>query len=103
MKPPFGLHKSTISLIHSILRKHQDIEKAVIYGSRAKGNYREGSDIDLALFGDVGLRTVANVLDELDDSYLPYTFDVAAYVALKNDKLKEHIDRVGMVFYERGE
>lgn len=101
MKPEFGLDHSTVSCIHLILRKYEDIQKAVIYGSRAKGNYREGSDIDLTLFGNVGAKTVADVLDALDESVLPYTFDISAYDSLKNGELREHIDRAGKVFYER--
>jgi len=103
MMPLFGLSESTISQIHSILRKYTTIENAVIYGSRAKGTYREGSDIDLTLFGDVDLRTVAAVLDDLNNSFLPYTFDISSYILLKNESLREHIDRVGMVFYTKEE
>jgi uncharacterized protein len=101
MNPAFGLDVTTVSRIHSILRNYEEIEKAVIYGSRAKGNYREGSDIDLALFGKVSTKTVADVLDEFEESFLPYTFDIAAYNSIKNDNLREHIDRVGKVFYLR--
>jgi type I restriction enzyme S subunit len=89
--------------IHAILRRYHEIEKAVIYGSRAKGNYREGSDIDLTLFGNINTKTIADVLDALDESFLPYTFDISAYDSLKNDKLREHIDRVGKEFYRREE
>jgi predicted nucleotidyltransferase len=101
VKPLFGLDNSTIAKICDVLRRYHEIEKAVIYGSRAKGNYREGSDIDLTLFGNVSTKTVAEVLDALDESFLPYTFDISAYDSLKNDKLREHIDRVGKGFYRR--
>ena len=101
MKPLFGLDSSTIAKIQDVLRRYHEIEKAVIYGSRAKGNYREGSDIDLTLLGNVNTKIVAKVLDELDESFLPYTFDISAYDSLKNDKLREHIDRVGKEFYRR--
>lgn len=103
MKSSFGLSASTIAQIHAVLKKYPEIEKAVIYGSRAKGNFREGSDIDLTLFGDVGTNTVADVIDALDDSNLPYLFDVSVFELIENEKLREHIDRVGKVFYEREE
>lgn len=97
----FGLADATVSQIHFILQKYENIEKAVIYGSRAKGNYREGSDIDLTLFGRVSSQTVANLLDVLDETFLPYTFDISVYDSLKNNALREHIDRVGLVFYTK--
>jgi uncharacterized protein len=101
MKPEFGLSEATVSFIRSVLQKFAEIQKAVIYGSRAKGNYREGSDIDLTLFGSIDAKTVADVLDALDESLLPYTFDISVYNTLKNNTLREHIDRVGEVFYIR--
>jgi predicted nucleotidyltransferase len=101
MKESFGLNKSSIAQIHAVLRKFNAIEKAVIYGSRAKGNFRAGSDIDLTLFGKVSTGMLADIIDALDDSDLAYTFDVSVFDELKNDELKEHIERVGREFYRR--
>ena len=101
MKSSFGLSQKTISSIQSVLQKHENIQKAVIYGSRAKGNYREGSDIDLTLYGYISFKNFSTILDEIDDLLLPYTIDLSVYENLKNVKLKEHIDRVGQVFYEK--
>ena len=78
-----------------------EVEKAVIYGSRAKGDHRKGSDIDLTLFGIISAETVAGVLDAFEESFLPYTFDISAYGSLKNNQLREHIDRVSKVFYRK--
>ncbi|MBN1756737.1 MAG: nucleotidyltransferase domain-containing protein [Chitinispirillaceae bacterium] len=99
MSPAFGLDDATVSTIRHIVGKFAEINKAVIYGSRAKGNYHEGSDIDLALFGAISTKTVSDVLDAVEESYLPYTFDISAYNSLKNDRLREQIDRVGKVIY----
>lgn len=101
MKPEFGLSEATVSIIRAILQKFTEIEKTVIYGSRAKGKYREGSDVDLTLFGNISAKTVAEVLDALDESFLPYTFDISAYDSIRNEQLREHIDRVGNVLYQK--
>jgi len=99
---PFGLSDATCATIHAILANYPAISQAVIYGSRAKGNYRPGSDIDLALFGD-GLDTqvLAAVASDLEDSDIPYTVDLSLWERIDNTALREHIERVGQVFFRR--
>jgi len=98
-----GLDKETERKIRAVLASFGEIDKAVLYGSRAKGNYKKGSDIDLALFGEnLTLKTIYKVHDALDELYLPYTFDLSIYEKIQNRDLKEHIGRVGKVFFERG-
>ena len=97
-----GLSANTVERIVSVLAHYPDIEKAVLYGSRAKGSYRTGSDIDLTLFGDRITHTLLTRLDnELDDLLLPYTIDLSLFVSLTHPELIDHIRRVGVVFYER--
>ena len=100
----FGLPESAIARICAVFAAHPEIEKAVLYGSRAKGNFKPGSDIDLTLYGS-GL-THALLLDllvELDDLLLPWMIDLSLFASLNHPALKEHIQRVGEVFYQRGE
>lgn len=74
----------------------------MLYGSRAKGNYKRGSDIDLTLKGDaLGYRELLRLMDELDDLLLTYMIDLSIYCQIDNPALREHIDRVGVVFYAR--
>jgi len=97
-----GLSVSTVERIVSVLAHYPEIEKAVLYGSRAKGNYRTGSDIDLTLFGDRITHTLLTRLDnELDDLLLPYEFDLSLFSDLTHQELIDHIHRVGVTFYER--
>ena len=100
-----GLSPETVNKIHGVLAQHAKVQRAVIYGSRAKGNYKPGSDIDLTLFAvegqEIDYREVADILDEIDDLLLPYTLDLSAFEQLNHVKLREHIERVGKVFYER--
>mgnify|MGYP001125031995 CR=1 FL=1 len=98
----FGLDEKIIRQIKDIFKKYPQIEKAIIYGSRAKGSYAGGSDIDLVLKGSgLNLTVVNKVCMELDDLMLPYTFDVSAYDQITNQDLIDHIQRVGRVFYSR--
>ena len=98
----FGLKESTIDRINAVFSQYPDIEKVVLYGSRAKGNYREGSDIDLTLMGDALSHTQLNRIEtQIDDLLLPYTIDLSLFESIDNANLIEHIRRVGVVFYER--
>lgn len=99
----YGLKDAAIQKICEVLAKYPAIEKAVLYGSRAKGNYKNGSDIDLTLHGGVDLtfRVLANVMNDLDDLLLPYTIDLSIFKNIQEDEVVDHIRRVGVVFYEK--
>lgn len=100
----FGLSPKTITAIHSVFLKYASIEKVIIYGSRAKGNYRQGSDIDLTLFGDgITDAELAQVRMALDDLPIPYQVDLCLFIQLDHTGLQEHIQRVGKIFYEKNE
>ena len=94
-----GLSPEALAAIGSCLRGFPEIARARIYGSRAKGNFRSGSDIDLAYESPVDCS--APLLAALDALPLPYMFDVTHYDSIENAELKEHIDRVGVVIYRR--
>ena len=100
----FGLSDQSIELIHSILKTYPEIEKVIIYGSRAKGNFREGSDIDLTLYGKNLTYDIKSKLSgDLDDSATPYLFDISIFDKLNAPDLEEHINRVGQIFYTKKE
>jgi len=97
-----GLSIETVAAIHGVLANCPAVEKAVLYGSRAKGNFKPGSDIDLALHGDnLTDMQMADIADQLDDLLLPYTIDLLLFATLNHPELREHIQRVGIAFYER--
>lgn len=96
----FGLKPDAISRINSVFAAHPEIEQVVLYGSRAKGNHRAGSDIDLCLKGEaLTLTQLLKIENELDDLLLPYKIDLSSFQALDNAELIDHIHRVGVVFY----
>lgn len=97
-----GLSESTIQKIHSALAKFPHIKTVILYGSRAKGTYRNGSDIDLCIKdSEVSYHDLLNLELEIDELMTPYSFDVAVLENLENSELVKHIERVGRVFYER--
>ena len=97
-----GLTATTVERLQSVLAHYPEVEKAVLYGSRAKGTYRPGSDIDLTLCGGELNHTLLTRIDnELDDLLLPYQIDLSIFSEITHADLINHIQRVGVVFYER--
>jgi predicted nucleotidyltransferase len=93
---PYGLTDSTLSAIRGVLREHHEVKRAILYGSRAKGTYQNGSDIDMALDGeDISFRKLLKIETQLDALDLPYQFDVSVLQRLTSPELLEHIKRVG--------
>ena len=98
----FGLEENIISKIKKVLTQFPEISEVIIFGSRAKGNYKKGSDIDLAfksINSKLTLSTVNKVSEKLDELFLPYTFDLVIYDQIENQELLDHIARVGESFY----
>lgn len=97
-----GLSESTVERIQSVLAHFPDVEKAVLYGSRAMGTHRPGSDIDLTLCGSrLGQTQLARIDHALDDLLLPYKIDLSEMAAVTHPALLDHMRRVGLVFYEK--
>lgn len=97
-----GLTKEEIAGIQAVFSKYQQVEKVLIYGSRAKGNFKPASDIDLVLTGNnIDLSLQTKIEFDLDDLMLPYKFDISIYDKITNPEFLDHINRVGKVIYKR--
>ena len=105
MVSEFGLSPEVLSSIRGCFAQFPEIETVIIYGSRAKGNYKKGSDIDLILQAANNQKlnlTVQFQLEEvLEELLLPYMFDISIMDNIDNSALLDHITRVGQVFYQR--
>jgi predicted nucleotidyltransferase len=98
----YGLAETTIASIRAVLARFPEVEKAVLYGSRAQGNFKTGSDIDLTLYGEALTPDLCSAIaSALEDLPLPNTFDLSIFAALHHAPLREHIERVGVLFYQR--
>jgi len=93
----FGISQNALDKIKSVLSSAQGIEQVILYGSRAKGNYKEGSDIDLVIKGNLTFDDLVKISVNLDDLNLPWKIDLSLYSQIKNENLIEHINRVGKV------
>ena len=94
----FGLPDRTINEILSYFRTKPEIEKVIIYGSRAKDTFQKGSDIDFAIWTDGNISHIASELDELPT---PYKFDIVDYKNLIHEGLKDSINKDGKLFYQK--
>ena len=97
----YGLTDHDIKNIKQVLSQHTKLNSAILYGSRAKGNFKTGSDIDLTLIGEgLSYKDLMDISIELDDLLLPYEFDLSLYHDIENDALRSHIQRVGKALYQ---
>jgi predicted nucleotidyltransferase len=99
----FGISEKSYQLLLDTFSQYPEIEQVVIFGSRAKGNYKKGSDIDLAIKGkDCKVETALNISAIVNEELpIPYHIDVINYDTLKHLELKDQIDRVGVVFFSK--
>ena len=101
-KIKFGLCRETIEKINFVFQTFNEIDAGILYGSRAKGNFKPGSDIDLVLKGErIDLHLLNTISLALDDLLLPYIFDLSIYHQINNPDLTDHIIRIGEPFYTR--
>lgn len=98
----YGLPETTIARIIEQFAAVPEIEQVILYGSRAKGNFKTGSDIDMVIKGEpVSHSQLLSLENRLDDLMLPYSIDLSLLHQISNPDLLDHIKRVGVVIYER--
>ncbi|MDQ7005186.1 MAG: nucleotidyltransferase domain-containing protein [Ghiorsea sp.] len=98
----FGLGDGVTISICDVFAAHPEVDEVILYGSRAKGNYKVGSDIDLTMKGDaVDFSLLSTISQELYDLPMPYTVDLSIFSHISNANLVEHIERVGKLFYRK--
>lgn len=103
MKLKGGLKEEDRTMIMEAIGRYGEIEKAVLFGSRAKGNYKHGSDVDISISGaNVSYDTVVELRYWLnEETNMSYHFDIVHLETIKNKELKEHIQRAGIILFER--
>lgn len=100
-KEPFGLPPVVLRQIVEVLEGYPEIISGRLFGSRAKGNYRHGSDIDLCLDAPrLSMRQRLEIENRLDDLLLPWKIDLVMWQEIDNPALAEHIERVGALILE---
>jgi len=98
----FGLDDKIVNSIIDIIKKYK-VDKAVIFGSRARGDYKKTSDIDIAIFSKDMTYLELNLLrDQLDQLYIIYKIDLVQIERLTNKKMLENIEKNGKIVYIKG-
>lgn len=97
----WGLQSNEVQRIRAVLGAHPEVKQAMIYGSRAMGTERPGSDIDLTLRGPVKWVDLQKIETELDSLDLPYKIDLSIESQIENPELLGHIERHGQPLYEQ--
>ena len=92
----YGISQNALDKIRKVLFSMQGVEQVILYGSRAKGSYKEGSDIDLTVKGKLTFNNLIKMSVTLDDLNLPWKIDFSLYSQIENKDLLDHIDRVGI-------
>jgi len=97
-----GIKEEAIQKLNNVFASYPGIDRVILYGSRAKGNYKYGSDIDLVLIAPQFTLTDLNKIENrIDDLLLPWKIDLALFHQIENPDLLEHIKRVGIAFYKK--
>ena len=98
-----GLTESVIQKICGVFTRYPQVDTVLLYGSRAKGNYRNGSDIDLTIChnDEMTLRLLLRIIDDIDNLLLPYTVDLSILKDIDDADVLAHIKRVGIPFYSK--
>jgi len=97
----YGLKKEELEILQKSFSKYPCVKEVILYGSRAVGNYKKGSDIDMVVIADEDIKDkLFYIYDELEER-LPYFIDITSYEAITNEKLKQHIKRVGKSLYRK--
>jgi len=97
----YGLTEQNITKITNLFANNSNVEEAILFGSRAKGNYKEGSDIDVCLKGEnLSLQDIISLQIAYDDTYLLYKLDLVIYNKITEPNLINHIDRIGVRLYQ---
>jgi predicted nucleotidyltransferase len=97
-----GLPEATVEYIRAVFYRYPEVETAILYGSRAKGNFKPGSDVDLTLLGpELTRQILGRIQSDLEVSPLPYRFDLSVLAQITHPELIEHVKRVGITFYQK--
>lgn len=95
--PKYGIKAEHWAAILSILKSNPLVSEVILYGSRAKGNYKPASDIDICLKGsELTQSDINSLMTKLDELNLPWIVDLTGYNIITNTDLIEHIERVGI-------
>lgn len=100
MNSDFGIDQKRIAILKDIFENYPEVSRVLVYGSRAKGNFDDRSDLDLVIMDDIERKTLGAIWMEINSSDFPLTVDLQVWRDIKNEDLKSHISRVGLSLFK---
>ncbi|WAM31127.1 nucleotidyltransferase domain-containing protein [Caldicellulosiruptor naganoensis] len=98
----FGIEEEILDKIIEIFKKYKQVKKACIFGSRARGDFKKASDVDICIWlEDNGENPIYKIEDELEEVNTILLFDIVTFNSITKESLKESIMKEGVVIYER--
>lgn len=97
----YGLSRASLEKLQAVFRQYPEIERVILFGSRADSTYRDGSDIDIAVSGNINFDLILKIRVMLDSQNLPYKIDLLDYNSISEPVLKHEIDKKGILLYEK--
>lgn len=98
----FGIDESSMDILTNIFSKYEQVTEVVLYGSRAKGNHHDRSDVDMVICNsNIDRHVLGEIILDINNSNFPYTIDIQLFESLKNENLIAHILRFGKTLYKR--
>jgi predicted nucleotidyltransferase len=101
MNQDFGITEKGRKILTEIFGRYPEVSKVLVFGSRAKGTFGERSDLDMVVIDPIDRRTLGSLWMDINESDLPFTVDLQVWNAIRNENLKEHINRVGKIIYAK--
>ncbi|MEX1270457.1 MAG: nucleotidyltransferase domain-containing protein [Balneolaceae bacterium] len=100
----FGLTGRDMKAIQTIFESYPEVKTVYVFGSRAKGNYRTGSDVDLAIMNEgISIKRLSRLRSDFEESSLPYKIDLVDFTHIEKQEFIDHINRVGVPFFVQNE
>ena len=93
----YGLTERSYQKIKEVINKYSDYE-FIVFGSRARGDYKNGSDLDLAVKGEIDEKNYYAILNSFDLLDIPYMIDIVFISKIKKKELLDAIQRDGVKF-----
>lgn len=102
INPKFGLNETCMTILENIFKKYSLVNEVILYGSRAKGNYHDRSDVEMVICNSkIDRQILGNIILDINNSNFPYTIDISIFEKLENKNLIEHINEVGEILYKK--
>jgi uncharacterized protein len=100
-KNKFNIKQEWIDILYNIFEKTENLDKVILFGSRARGDHKLRSDIDLAI-QTVNIKASNYIINKIEESNILLKVDIIDLNYVESNKFLENVKNQGIVFWERG-